>query len=334
LDFLLTKLQRKLCNALQDGLPICARPFARIAKDLNCDEKTLLQQTGELKQSGIIRRIRTLIDYGALGKISTLVTAHIPEELFQKVAEAVNSLEGVSHNYRRVHFYNLWFTLQARTEAGIKAVLSGLSARFDIEFHSLPVRHFFKLDVRFDAEDTILGGDSDFCIPKQRAHKAGPVKLNANQKLILSKLQSELDIIAKPFDFLCTESLSQKEVLVIIKELIDKGVIRRIAAVVDYRRLGFVANVMFCCEVPADRIVEAGRRLARFRTVSHCYERQTFEGWPYNLYAMMHGKTMGRIQHVIDRFLEAERINSFELLPTAAELKKQPVKHKFDQMES
>jgi len=325
----LTKLQKQLCNALQDGLPICDKPFAQIAKDLNCDEETILEQTSELKNAGVIRRIRALIDYGALGKVSTLVAAHIPEEKFQEVAEAVNSLDAVSHNYRRGHFYNLWFTLQAQTAAQIKEVLSELSARFGIEFHSLPVKRFFKLDVRFDAESGNLRSRSDLPAPKGQGRKIRAVKLKANQKLILSRLQKELELVARPFDVLCGEDIGKEEVLEIIKELIDKGVIRRMAAVVDHRKLGFVANVLFCSEVPQERIVEAGKRLARFGSVSHCYERETFESWPYNLFAMMHGRSMERIQHVIDKFIEAERIDSFELLPTQVELKKQPVEHKF-----
>jgi len=44
---------------------------------------------------------------------------------------------------------------------------------------------------------------------------------------------------------------------------------------------------------------------------------------------MMHGRSMGEIQHVVSKFVEAEGIDSFELLPTAAELKKRPVKHRF-----
>jgi len=128
---------------------------------------------------------------------------------------------------------------------------------------------------------------------------------------------------------LCGEGLGKEDVLRIIKELIDKGVIRRIAAVVDHRKLGFVVNVLFACEVPQERIIAAGQRLACFKMVSHCYQRETFENWPYNLFAMMHGQSMGQIQHVINKFTEAEKIDSFQLLPTAAELKKQPVRHKF-----
>ncbi|MCJ7729662.1 MAG: hypothetical protein MUO27_07280, partial [Sedimentisphaerales bacterium] len=62
---------------------------------------------------------------------------------------------------------------------------------------------------------------------------------------------------------------------------------------------------------------------------SHCYERRTFENWPYNLFAMLHSRSMGEIQRTIDKFTQTQKIDSFELLPTAAELKKQPVKYHF-----
>ena len=320
----LTKLQKQLCNVLQDGLPICPKPYDDLAKYLNNNEKTVLQEIRELKESGVIRRICALINSRALGMTSTLVAAHIPEENLPEVAEAVNSLENVSHNYLREHYYNLWFTLQAESPKQIEVTVSNLSGRFGIDFYSLPIERVFKLDVRFDVEgEGQLPGDIDQ-LPKSKT-----VELNEAEKQILSKLEDDLDVISEPFDFLCSEGLEAEGVLRIIQRLIDKGVIRRIAAIVDHRKLGFVANILFCSEVPQNRIVEAGKALARFGAVSHCYERKTVEDWPYNLFAMMHGKSMGEIQHLINKFTESEKIDSFELLPTAAELKKGPVKHRF-----
>jgi DNA-binding Lrp family transcriptional regulator len=309
---------------LQDGLPICPKPYDDLAKYLNNNEETILQEIRELKESGVIRRICALINSRALGLTGTLVAAHIPEENLQEVAEAVNSLENVSHNYLREHYYNLWFTLQAESAKQIEVTVSNLSGRFGIDFYSLPIERVFKLDVRFDVEgEGQMPGDIGQ-IPKSKV-----VKLNKTEKQILWKLEDDLDVISEPFDFLCSEGLETEEVLRIIQRLIDKGVIRRIAAIVDHRKLGFVANILFCSEVPQNRIVEAGEALARFGAVSHCYERETIKGWPYNLYAMMHGKSMGEIQHLINKFTVAEKIDSFELLPTVAELKKQPVKHRF-----
>ena len=319
----LTKFQKQLCNKLQDGLPICEKPFEELAKNLDANEDTILQETIRLKQLGVIRRISALISYRALGMTGTLVAAHIPQENLQEVTEAVNSLENVSHNYQRKHYYNLWFTLQAPTFEQINVTLSKLSARFGIDFHSLPVERVFKLDVRFDAESEgeLLSQELQ-PIPKQKI-----VKITAEQNLILSKLQTDLGITARPFDSLCGEGLEIKDILIIIQGLIDKGVIRRIAAVVDHCKLGFVANVLFVSEVPQDRTIRAGEELARFGIVSHCYQRKTFENWPYNLFVMMHSKSFGDIQRAIDKFVEAQKIDSFELLPTEAELKKQPIKY-------
>jgi DNA-binding Lrp family transcriptional regulator len=309
---------------LQDGLPICPKPYDDLAKYLNNNEETILQEIRELKRAGVIRRICALINHRALGLTGTLVAAHIPEENLQEVAEAVNSLENVSHNYLREHYYNLWFTLQAESPKEIEVTVSNLSGRFGIDFYSLPIERVFKLDVRFDVEgEGQLPGDIE------RIPKSETVELNEAEKQILSKLEDDLDVISEPFAFLCSEGLEIEMVLRIIQGLIDKGVIRRIAAIVDHRKLGFVANILFCSKVPQNRIVEAGEALARFGAVSHCYERKTVEDWPYNLFAMMHGKSMGEIQHLINKFTESEKIDSFELLPTAAELKKQPVKHRF-----
>lgn len=319
----MTKLQKQLCNALQEGLPICRKPYDDLARYLNNDEETILREIKELKKAGVIRRICALINSRALGLTGTLVAAHIPEENLREVAEAVNSMENVSHNYLRRHYYNLWFTLQAESPKEIEVTVLNLSGRFGIDFYSLPVERVFKLDVRFDAEGEGQFGEAG------RIPKDEKAELDETEKRILSKLENDLEVVSEPFDFLCGEGLDVEEILRVLQRLIDKGVIRRIAAIVDHRKLGFTENVLFCSKVPRDRIAEAGEALARFGAVSHCYERKPVENWPYNLYAMMHGRSMGEIQHLVNKFTEAERIDSFELLPTAEELKKKPVKHKF-----
>ena len=320
----LTKLQGQLCNLLQKGLPICSNPFAQIAKEMGCDEDTVLKQTSELKKTGVIRRITAIINHRTLGMAGTLVAAHIPQDNLLEVAKAVNAIENVSHNYLRKHYYNLWFTLQAKSAQQIEEILLNLSARFKIDFYSLPAEHIFKLDVRFDAENAAQLFSDVEEMPKYKT-----AVLDENEKLILSKLQIDLQIVKNPFDFLSSRQLQMEDVFKILSRLLDVGAIRRIAAVVDHRKLGFVANVLFVCKVPEKQIIQAGRKLSQFELVSHCYQRKTFDGWHYNLFAMMHGKSMAEIQQTIDSFVESEKIDTFELLPTAAELKKQPVKFQF-----
>ncbi len=319
----LTDFQRRLCNRLQRGLPLVSEPFAEIAADLACSEAQVLDQTQELKDSGVVRRITAVLNQRALGRASTLVTAHVPDEHVATVTAAINALPGVSHNYLRKHEFNMWFTLQEESPEQLRRCLLELQSRFSIEFHSLPVTHVFKLDVRFDAEsdDEVLLRDVE------RIPGTEPVALRNEQKQLLTHLGGGLEVTSRPFDAVRPPTMAEPEMFALLAELIELGVIRRIAGVLNHHKLGFTANIMFAGQVDAEHVIEAGRRLAHSGTVSHCYERQTFRGWPYNLFAMMHGRTMAQIQHTVDRLTEAHPIRSFELLPTLAELKKQPVRH-------
>ena len=319
----LSRFQKKLCNALQQGLPLCPRPFAEIAGELGTDEASVLQETRVLLEAGVIRRVCVVINHRALGMSGTLVAAHVPQEKLEDVAEAVNRLPGVSHNYLRNHNYNLWFTLQERTLQRMQQTLRDLEQETGVVFRSLPVTRVFKLDVRFDAE-----AEEDVLVQEApRVPATEPVALSADQEDLLTQLPGNLEVESRPYEAFRAGRRSESDVLRLLGELQDAGVIRRIAAVMNHRKLGYTANVMFAAEVPAESVSDAGRRLARFRTVSHCYERETFAGWPYNLFAMMHGRSMGQIQRTIDKFIEPGDLRAYELLPTQTELKKQPVRH-------
>jgi len=317
----LTSFQKQLCNALQNGLPICPEPFRALAKDLGANEHEVLREAEQLKKLGIIRRITALINYKALGKITTLIAAHVSKDALPAVVDAVNALQGVSHNYLRAHFYNLWFTLQGDSPEAIELTMSNLSTDLDIDFHSLPAKRRFKLDVRFNTDLPLCHSErsKESCPIPPKTQKAD---LTEHEKAILSELPQELEIISRPFDCLVTDTAKINATVRTIQSLIDKGVIRRIAAIVNYRKLGFTANVLFCSQIHKDKIIQAGKSLSQLEIVSHCYEREPFRGWPYNLFAMMHAKTMAPIKHAIENFVEQRQIENFKLLPTTAELKK------------
>jgi len=322
---LLTKFQKQLCNILQDGLPLSPDPFDKIAASLNAPTETVLREIKSLQNSGLIRRIAPIINCRALGFTATLVTAHIPENKIPQVAQAVNSINNVSHNYLRDHHYNLWFTLIAPSKTKINRTLANLSADCDCVFHSLPALRTFKLNVRFDADsDGRRLMQDDAKIPQ-----TNPVNLSETEKLVLSKLQNGLKPVQHPFEPLAADGLNEQDVLKIIQRLLNKGVIRRLAAIVDYRTLGFTANALFVAEVPEEKILNAGRNLAALPLVSHCYQRATFQNWPYNLFAMLHSRSLDQIKDAASRFTQSQNITASALLPSVEELKKIPVKYDF-----
>jgi siroheme decarboxylase len=326
----LTDFQKGLCNRLQKGLPVTSQPFEYIARELGCTEEQVLRETRHLKETGVIRRIAAILDHRALGMHSTLVSAHVPDNLLPDVTGAVNQIAGVSHSYLRRHHFNLWFTLQDQTPERIDSTLADLQTRFPVEFHSLPVVTMFKLDVYFDALNSDCGLRSlgfarddkiaDCGFPSQ----SPPANLTEKQRRLLSELQGHVEITSQPFNRVA-EGFS----LAALQELIDLGVIRRIAAVVDHRKLGYAANVLLVAQVPPQHIIETGRRLAQFSAVSHCYERRTFEGWPYNLYAMLHGHTPAQVQQMVEQFVREGDVLAHEMLATEVELKKHPVRLSF-----
>ena len=268
------------------------------------------------------------MNWRAIGKASTLVTAHITEDELKEVVEAVDGLEGVSHNYLRDHYFNLWFTLRADSQKKLESILKRMGKQFGTEFHSLPVERVFKLDVRFDAESdgqrlltTGTGGGWRTEDGGQRTEDGKRRTTDEIDERILAGLQRGLEAVAQPFDFLCEDRMRIDEVLSRIEKMIREEVIYRVGAVVNHHKLGFVANAMFVCRADKRRIIETGERLAKLDMVSHCYQRRTFENWPYDIFAMMHGRNMRDIHQGIEGFVKAEGIKDWELLPTKAALK-------------
>jgi siroheme decarboxylase len=80
----------------------------------------------------------------------------------------------------------------------------------------------------------------------------------------------------------------------------ERGLLRRVAAILFHRRAGFSANGMGVWKVPDDRILEIGKRMAAFRGISHCYERPTYADWPYQIFTMAHGRSKAECDAILD----------------------------------
>jgi DNA-binding Lrp family transcriptional regulator len=315
----LSAFDKRLCNELQIGLPIAERPFAIIARILKTSEAKVLERTQALVKLGVITRLGVSINWRAIGKASTLVAAHIEQEDLKKVVSAVNKLQGVSHNYLREHYYNLWFTLRADSQKDIETILKKLSKRFRVKFNSLPVVRVFKLDARFDAASNgkrLLSACYHCPLNAERC------SLCTIDEQILKGLQRGLKVVKRPFDFISDDAFEIYDGLIHIAEMMHSGVINRLGAMVNHNKLGFTANAMFVCKANKSRAIKIGEKLAALGIVSHCYQRKTFAGWPFNIFAMMHGRDMGDIRKVVERFVKKAGIKSFAVLPTAEKLKK------------
>jgi len=142
-----------ILNALQDDLPLVSRPWKAIAERLGITEMDMIDRMELLKGSGIIRGISPVLESRHLGlHAATLVALHVPEERREEIAGLISSYPEVSHNFQRDHHYSLWFTIAAKDDAGVRAVLEEILKRAGISASDaldLPTVKKIKIDVRF-----------------------------------------------------------------------------------------------------------------------------------------------------------------------------------------
>ena len=145
-------LSRRLIDRYQHGMPLCAEPYREMANALECSEGEILDCLERLEQSGGLSRIGPVFEHSRAGA-STLVALAVPDARLEQVAEQINSLPEVNHNYLREHQYNLWFVLTGPNRARINAVLAQIEADTGLTPLDLPMQAAYRIDLGFPIGD-------------------------------------------------------------------------------------------------------------------------------------------------------------------------------------
>jgi siroheme decarboxylase len=142
-----------ILDSLQDDIPLVDRPYAAIASRAGITETDLIERLKRLHEVGIIRGISPVLESRHMGlAAATLVALHVPEEKIQKIAGVISSYPEVSHNFRRDHYYSLWFTISAKNKERIGQVLGEILGQTGVsekDVLDLPTVKKLKIDVRF-----------------------------------------------------------------------------------------------------------------------------------------------------------------------------------------
>jgi DNA-binding Lrp family transcriptional regulator len=142
-----------ILNALQDDLPFVSRPWNAIADRLGIKETEILRRMKMLADAGIIREISPVLESHHLGlHAATLVALHVPDDRIEEIAAIISGYTEVSHNFRRDHYYSLWFTLAAKNNECIRKILDEILGRIGVpasDALDLPTVKKIKIDVRF-----------------------------------------------------------------------------------------------------------------------------------------------------------------------------------------
>lgn len=143
------------------------------------------------------------------------------------------------------------------------------------------------------------------------------------ERKILYELQADLPLVTEPYAHIAAKlDISEQQLLDSLQGMLDKGTIRRIAAVLNHRRLGYQANALCVWRIPAEDVDEVAALFARLEAVTHCYERITYPEWSYNLYTMLHAETRQECEALIAKMSLLGGVQDYRVFYSLQELKK------------
>jgi len=325
----LTDLDRKILTRVQEDFPLVERPFKILGDAFGVSEEEALQSTQRMKKANMIRQINAIFDTRSMGYQSSLVAAKAPADHIRETAEVINSHPGVTHNYRRNHDFNLWFTIAVAptSRLGLEKTLELIGVLSKAEsIRIMPTLKLYKIGVTLDMTSEVNLAKSEVGVyNEEKVNREALSKLDI--QLIL-ELQEEIDMVVEPFKPIAQRlGVSEPQLFEMIAELVKRGKMRRFAAILNHRRAGFMANAMGVWKVEPDRIDEMGAQMAKFKAVSHCYRRPTYPDWPYALFSMVHGKTEDECEKILKTISEETGLPEYKSLYSTTEYKKTRVKY-------
>ncbi len=323
---------RELLNAVQWDFPLVPRPYLALGERLGISEDEVMTRITRVKDLGVLRQLSAIFDTRALGYNSSLVAAQVADDHIDAAAEVINRHPGVSHNYKRNHPYNLWYTIAVPPGESIDQHLDVLhQSSGSLLTRKLPTLKLYKIGVKLDMTGA-TGADAkaevlDHERPERRAEMAAP-ELSALEIAAISTVQEDLPVVERPFAAHgAAIGCDEASVLELIASFKERKLMRRFAAVMNHRNAGFKANAMGVWAVPEDELERIGPQMAGFARVSHCYKRPTYEDWPYSVFTMVHGQNARECEETIAAIQDETGVSEYALLWSIKEYKKVRVRY-------
>lgn len=320
-------LSQKLLAIIQDGFPLVERPYKALAEMLNVSEQDVFDEVEKMRASGVIRRIGGVYDSKKFGFISRLCAGKVPassldfsaephsQTPMEKFAAVVMSEPAITHNYIRSHEYNVWFTVIAENESAIQTVVDRVCAQTDLhDVHVLTATKKYKIN-------TVMGKGAGAPSKSVFASAVRQSPENALTEADRTRIHIACDDIPHSLTPFKDWGVSCDE----LREDLAAKRMRRFGAILRHQDAGFPCNAMVCFLLDERSLANsesAGSLLAKKHYVSHCYERPSFENFPYNLYAMMHAQTPEELNGYIKESVALLDNPEYVVLHSLKELKK------------
>ena len=321
----LDDLDKRLLNLMQGSFPIAPRPYQHVASAAGISEDEAMQRVQHLLDERIIRQVTPIFDTRALGYSSMLVAAKVDPENPWRAANVINEHPGVSHNYLRNHEFNIWFTIATEPDSplGLEDTLSRLGELAGAEsIRQLPTLKLFKIRMDLEMEkgtETLATTTAEAVAPAETERQP----YDEFDKQVIRATQGDMPVIPEPYAPAAAKlQIPQAQLLEHLRGMVERRLLRRVAAILFHRRAGFSANGMGVWKVPDERVLELGMQMSQFRGISHCYQRPTYADWPYSVFTMAHGRSKAECDAILDSIAAQTGISERATLYSSTEFKK------------
>ncbi|MGH2859939.1 MAG: AsnC family transcriptional regulator [Solirubrobacteraceae bacterium] len=321
----LDDLDKRLLNLMQGSFPIAPRPYQHVATAAGISEDEAMKRVQHLLDERIIRQVTPIFDTRALGYSSMLVAAKVDPENPWRAANVINEHPGVSHNYLRNHEFNIWFTVATEPDSplGLERTLTRLGELAGAEsIRQLPTLKLFKIRMALEMEkgtETLATTTADAVAPAETERQP----YDEFDKAVIRATQGDMPVIPEPYaPAAAALRIPQEQLLAHLQGMVERRLLRRVAAILFHRRAGFSANGMGVWKVPDERVLELGMLMSQYRGISHCYERPTYADWPYSVFTMAHGRSKEDCDAILDSIAEQTGISERATLYSSTEFKK------------
>ena len=143
---------------------------------------------------------------------------------------------------------------------------------------------------------------------------------------LIAATQSGLPLVERPYEAIgAMLGVSSAQVRERLAQMLAEGLVRRIGAVPNHYRLGWVANGMSVWDVADEQVDALGAKVGALPGVTHCYRRpRSLPLWPYNLFAMVHGRTREEVEQQVRQIEQmlGSACRGHDILYSSAILKK------------
>jgi len=138
----------RLVNCLQEGLPVCQRPYDKVAASLGLSVDELLSRVQRLLDDRVLTRFGPMFNAENLGGALSLCAMQVPQDRYDEIADLVNAFPEVAHNYERDHLLNMWFVIATERPEQAGTVLAEIEQVTGCRVYDMPKQEEFYIGLK------------------------------------------------------------------------------------------------------------------------------------------------------------------------------------------